>query len=202
MPIRPPEIGFFETRLTSVRVGISKLIRLSGWPSSEPYWSRLARNRFDDSQPIRPGQFGLTYAGDSLRTAFAESIIHSGGSVTFSDGSHVVARTALTGRFKIGFTHDKRATLRLADLTGPALKRLGLNNDVSAGDDYTVTQQWARAIHDCDVRWDGIRYVSRQCNDSYAYAIFERSGLRAVDQGPLLGQELDRLCAYFHVVAI
>ena len=53
----------------------------------------------------------------------------------------------------------------LADLTGAALKALGLNNDISASGDYTTSQAWARAIHGSSPRWDGIRYVSRQVDD-------------------------------------
>lgn len=52
----------------------------------------------------------------------------------------------------------------LVDLTGVALKALGLNNDISASADYTTSQAWARAIHGASLRWDGIRYVSRQMN--------------------------------------
>jgi hypothetical protein len=60
---------------------------------------------------------------------------------------------------------------------GRALKALGLNNDISATNDYTVPQQWARAVHDASPRWDGVRYVSRQMNKGVAYAIFDRSAL-------------------------
>jgi len=50
--------------------------------------------------------------------------------------------------------------LVLADLTGAAIKSLGLNNDISASVDYPASQAWARAIHDPSPRWDGTRYVS------------------------------------------
>lgn len=50
----------------------------------------------------------------------------------------------------------------LADLTGKALKGLGLNNDISAGDDYAAPMAWALAIHEHAKKWDGILYVSRQ----------------------------------------
>ena len=47
---------------------------------------------------------------------------------------------------------ERRKTLVLADLTGAALKSLGLNNDISASSDYTASQAWARAIHDASTR--------------------------------------------------
>lgn len=76
---------------------------------------------------------------------------------------------------------------------------LGLNNDVSAGDDYTMTQLWSRAIYDSDPRWDGIRYVSRQSNRGFAYAIFDRSGLRKARYEAIEKVERDLLCTCFRV---
>jgi hypothetical protein len=79
---------------------------------------------------------------------------------------------------------------------------LGLNNDISASSDYTVPMAWAKAIHEADPKWDGIRYVSRQHNDGYAVALFERSGVTKARTRKLAGKELDALCAEFRVVAI
>ena len=92
--------------------------------------------------------------------------------------------------------------LLLADLTGTALKKLGLNNDLNAGDDYAVPMAWARAIHDADGKWDGIRYVSRQQNQGLAVALFERSHVRKARSHKLKGTALDDLCDEFGVVAV
>ena len=46
-------------------------------------------------------------------------------------------------RWAIQFSHPTKEELVLADLTGEGLKALGLNNDISAGNDYTLTQLWA-----------------------------------------------------------
>ena len=88
------------------------------------------------------------------------------------------------------------------DLSGAALKALGLNNDISATADYTASQAWARAIHDASPRWDGIRYVSRQMNKGFAYAIFERSGLRKLRAEKLKARQVDDLCDRFNVTAV
>ncbi len=61
---------------------------------------------------------------------------------------------------------------------------------------------WARAIHAADVKWDGIRYVSRQHNGGFAVALFERSGVTWSGARKLQGEELDRLCDLFDVVAL
>jgi hypothetical protein len=96
----------------------------------------------------------------------------------------------------------KAPKLVLADLTGAALKTLGLNNDISAGSDNRTSMPWARAIHDADRTWDGILYVSRQRNDMLAVALFERSGVSKTRPLKLGGKALDQLCDEFGVVAV
>jgi hypothetical protein len=108
----------------------------------------------------------------------------------------------LTERSVVRFICDRRKTLVLADLTGAALKSLGLNNDISASADYSVSQAWAQAIHSASPRWDGIRYVSGQMNKGFAYAIFERTGLRKLKVEKLKARQLDDLCDRFNVTAV
>jgi hypothetical protein len=113
-----------------------------------------------------------------------------------------VPQADLTERSIVRFRRERRRTLVLADLTGEALKALALNNDISASDDFTVSQAWAQAIHDAGTRWQGIRYVSRQMNKGFAYAIFDRSGLFKLSAERLKGRFLDELCDRFNVVAL
>jgi hypothetical protein len=151
---------------------------LSRYPATEPYWS-AGVYRFDDPDTASTGStgaFGTCYTASTIEVAFAESVIHECG--RFVAGSYEVPAAELTERSVVRFTCARRKSLVLADLTGAALKALGLNNDISASEDYTMSQAWSRAIHGASPRWDGIRYVSRQMNKGFAYAIFERSGLR------------------------
>jgi hypothetical protein len=97
---------------------------------------------------------------------------------------------------------ERRKTLVLADLDRGGAQGLGLNNDISASADYTASQAWARAIHGASPRWDGIRYVSRQMNKGFAYAIFERSGLRKLRAEKLKARQVDDLCDRFNVTAV
>ncbi|HEY6353948.1 MAG TPA: RES family NAD+ phosphorylase [Burkholderiaceae bacterium] len=120
----------------------------------------------------------------------------------FADGTYEVPAIELTARSVVRFICERRKTLVLADLTGAALKSLGLNNDISASADYTTSQPWAQAIHGTSVRWDGIRYVSRQMNKGFAYSIFERSGLRKLRAEKLKARQLDDLCDRFNVTAV
>jgi hypothetical protein len=108
----------------------------------------------------------------------------------------------LTERSVLRFACDRRKSLVLADLTGAALKALGLNNDISASADDTASQDWARAIHGASPRWDGIRYVSWQMNKGFVYAIFERSGMRKLRAEKLKARQGDDLCDRFNVTAV
>ena len=199
MSLRLPETGTFEDLLRPVRVEVSSLVRLSRYPATEPYWSSGVY-RFDDPDPGRAGEFGACYTAGSIEVAFAESVIHESG--RFVDGAYEVPSAELTERSVVRFACDRRKTLQLADLTGAALKALGLNNDISALADYSVSQAWAQAIHDADPRWQGIRYVSRQMNKGFAYAIFQRSGLKKLRSEKVKVAQLDALCDLFNVAAV
>ena len=199
MSLRLPEPGSFEGLLRPVRIEVASLVRLSRHPATEPYWSGGVY-RFDDAEPGRAGAFGTCYTASSIEVAFAESVIHECG--RFVSGSYEVSASELTGRSVVRFACDRRKSLVLADLTGAALKSLGLNNDISASADYTTSQAWAQAIHGASSRWDGIRYVSRQMNKGFAYAIFERSGLRKVRAEKLKARQIGDLCDRFNVTAV
>jgi len=199
MRLRLPEPGSFEDLLRPVRIAVASLVRFSRHPAIEPYWS-AGVYRFDDPEPDRAGAFGTCYTASSVEVAFAESVIHECG--RFVGGSYEVPAAELIERSVVRFACQRRKTLVLADLTGAALKSLGLNNDISASADYTATQAWAQAIHDANPRWDGIRYVSRQMNKGFAYAIFERSGLLKLRAEKLKVRQVDELCDRFNVTAV
>ncbi len=199
MAVRAPEPGSFEDLLRPARIEIASLLRLSRHPATEPYWS-TGVYRFDDPDPGGANRFGTCYAASTIEVAFAESVIHECG--RFAAGSYEVAAAELTERMVVRFTGERRKTLVVADLTGAALKALGLNNDISASADYAASQAWARAIHGASPRWDGIRYVSRQMNKGFAYAIFERSGMRKLRAEKLKARQLDDLCDRFDVTVV
>lgn len=172
---------------------------MSRRPATEPYWA-AGVYRFDAPQPLRAGAFDTCYAASTIDVAFAETVIHEAG--RFVAGSHEVPAAELTERSVVRFRCERRRTLVLADLTGKALKSLGLNNDISASNDYAVAQAWAQAIHDASPSWDGIRYVSRQMNKGFAYAIFERSGLAKLRADKLKARQVYELCDRFNVTAV
>jgi hypothetical protein len=197
--LRLPDPGSFEDLLHPIRIEVASLVRLSRHPATEPYWS-TGVYRFDDPGPGGADAFGTCYTASTIEVAFAESVIHECG--RFVSDSYEVPAAELTERSIVRFACDRRKSLVLADLTGTALKALGLNNDISASADYTASQAWARAIHGASLRWDGIRYVSRQMNKGFAYAIFERSGLHKLHAEKLKARQVDDLCDRFNVTAV
>jgi len=197
--LRLPEPGSFESLLRPARVEVASLLRLSRYPATEPYWS-AGVYRFDGPDAGPGAVFGTCYTASNIEVAFAESVIHECG--RFVGASYEVPIAELTERSVVRFSCERRKTLLLADLTGAALKSLGLNNDISACTDYTTSQAWAQAIHAASPRWDGIRYVSRQMNKGYAYAIFERSGLRKLRVEKLKARQVNELCDRFNVTAV
>lgn len=174
-------------------------MRLSRNPATEPYWS-AGVYRLDDPDPDGADALGTCYTASTIEVAFAESVIHECG--RFLGGSYGVPIAELTERSVFRFACERRKTLLLADLTGSALKALGLNTDISASADYVTSQTWARAIHGASQRWDGIRCLSRQMNQGFAYAMFKRSGLRKLRAEKLKARQMDDLCDRLNVTAV
>jgi len=96
--------------------------------------------RFDDPDPGSADEFGTCYTASTIEVAFAESVIHECG--RFVRGSYEVPAAELTERLVVRFACERRKSLVLADLTGAALKALGLNIDISASVDYTPGKTW------------------------------------------------------------
>ncbi len=193
MAIRLPKPGTFEHLLTPVMVPVASLVRLSARPAGEPFYGRTGSGRFDAPHARSSAPpFGVCYAADSLETAFCESVLHENSA--FDGAAHVIAATELARCRVVRFRRTLgSADLKLVDLTGDALKKLALNNDLSSAANYAGPQRWAAALHHCDASLEGIRYVSRQRNSHYAYALFERSTLSVASIHTLTEAELDLL---------
>jgi RES domain len=137
--LRLPEPGFFEDLLRPTRTDVAWLMRLSRHPATEPCWSPGVY-RFDDPDPGGADAFGTCHTASTIEVAFAETVIHACG--RFVGGSYEVPAVELTERSVVRFACERRKTLVLADLTGAALKALGLSNDISASADYAASQAW------------------------------------------------------------
>lgn len=111
------------------------------------------------------------YAADTTDAAIAETLLHDvplvGGQITpsvYEDRRMSMLRTT--------------RVLRMASLMGLGLRRLGVTADqvtTTAASQYDRTVDWAHAAHEAG--FDGIAYMSRQCNSDRAYVFFgDRTG--------------------------
>ena len=158
----PPDINKFK--LATVICNPVRLFRVSAFDTNEPYFGRTGANRFDDPERI----FGTCYFGYSLRVAIAETLLHD--EIPIGNGFEVT-ETLMENRFVIRVAGD---ALRLANLTGVPLKRLGGHADLSATVNYGVTQAWSRAVYDHPALVDGFIYMSRHLNSEKAVVLFDR----------------------------
>ena len=188
-------------KVRPVEVPVSGIFRLSKFPRTEPYFARQAQYRFDDPEgAVGAATFGVLYVAQDPETAFCESIIHANS--LYSKGTYQVASAEFKARHLVCYKRQPNPNMFLADLTGDGLKALGLNNDISASDSYTIPQQWAAAIHSAHPTLDGIRYVSRQRNNAYCYALFDRCSVERASYAELPDDLADLLCRKFNVVRV
>jgi RES domain-containing protein len=118
-------------------------------------------NRFD----APAGEFGVLYVGRDAHCAFVETFLHATG-VRFVTTAELSRRTLSVV--------EARRPLRLVDLRGRGLARMGADGALTAGTDYALTQKWSKAIHDHPRQPDGILYRARHDPSRSAAAIFER----------------------------
>jgi hypothetical protein len=142
------------------------------------FFGRTGRYRFD----APGGEFGVLYAGRDAHCAFIETLGHN-------TGLRLVASVDLRAR---GLARIESAwLLRLVDLTGAGLARLGADERLCAGG-YAIAQQWALALAQHPEQPDGLCYRSRHDPTRLCVAIFEQAGvaLSAHSVGSLASPDL------------
>ena len=113
------------------------------------YFGHRGSSRFDAPN----GEFGVCYFGTSLDCCLVEVLS--------------AEREPDSGRLLL-------ATTRLSEFYA-SVARLGIDQRVTGGDDYNLSQRWAAAIHGHASMVDGIFYATRHHNQLYAVALFERA---------------------------
>ncbi len=96
--------------------------------------------------------------------AFIETLGHT-------TGARVITQSALHNR-GIAELHTRRP-LRLVDLTGAGLARIGADERLGTGD-YTVAQRWSAAFFRHPQKPDGLCYRSRHDPDRLCAALYQR----------------------------
>lgn len=134
-------------------------------------------------KPTRFAFFGdpvvpVLYAAETERAAIAESLLHD---IPLTGGQ--LTQSAYQDRRMSQLTTNRE--LRLASLMGLGLRRLGVIADqvtTTAAAHYDRTVLWAEAAH--TTGFDGLVYMSRQCNSDRAYVFFGDRTDDAFDRDP------------------
>ena len=179
LALKKPTKEFGKTSINPTLLIPGELLRFSRYSKDEPFFGRSGANRFDDYRKRKP--FGTCYFGLTLNVAFAETVLHDEMPVR---GGFDIAVQELENRYVVSFTGQP---LRLLDLTGPTLKRLGIDPSLSTIIPYDLTQQWSVAVHQHKDQYDGFMYMSRHMNTEKAIVLFDRAEpkIKAVSYDPL-----------------
>lgn len=144
--------------LTSVE---GTLYRISHQRFADPiYWSRRGLYRLDS--PV--ADYGVLYTGRTFETALLE---------VFGDqwlDSRIAARDFLK-EFDVCELRLQRH-LKVVNLSGKELNRLGTDANIFASLAYDVTREWARAFMEHPDKPQGIRYPSRKNERLHNFALF------------------------------
>ena len=144
---------------------------------------RSGLSRFD----APAGEYGVLYAACDAHGAFVETFGRSGGDRLVTTG---ILRDRALARI------EASRSLRVVDLAGSGLARLGADARLTTGD-YRIAQRWALALWRHPDQPDGLYYRCRHDPSRCAVALFDRVApvLRALPVGRLADGELAPLLA-------
>jgi hypothetical protein len=168
-PIRLALRPHLPLSLTTVNVDPAGLIRVSNHNTGEPYFGKSGWNRFDDPHLVLSARYGTSYFGESLSVAVAETLLHDR---TPSAGYFYIEPTRIAQAYVVEFTGSP---LKILDLTGPELRRMGGHAGLTGTPHYKTPQNWSSAIHNHLDQVDGFLYMSRHLNNEKALVLFERA---------------------------
>jgi hypothetical protein len=169
MALQPPAADFSDLPLHIKEVSVTSLKRVGRRNTGEPYFGKHAAYRFDDPNK----RFGTCYCGQQLDTAIAETVLHD---EVPEKGLFKIRQEDIDARYLVTFSAGAdHGMLKLADLTGQHLKRMGGDNSLSAEYPYDVTQKWGAAVNAHPANVDGFIFVSRQLNSKRAIVVFDRA---------------------------
>ena len=147
------------------------------------FFGKTGLGRFDDPA----GEYGVLYAAEDAFGAFVESFGRA-------PGRNIVSWQKLRSRplSRIGLA-GTGASLRMVDLTGAGLARIGATADLTSSH-YPAAQRWSQALHEHPSEPDGLLYRLKHDPSRTGVAIFERaSSLSSEFFGTLISPEHAKL---------
>lgn len=139
------------------------------------------KGRFDGQEQ----SYGICYLGETIEAAFIECFGRELG-IKFLTQEFIKSRNL--------FIINSERQLKLVDLFGSGLAKLGADKRLTGGD-YDLSRQWAEAIYQHPERVDGIRYYSRYDDTQLCCGLFDRSihQLQEKNTGDLIESDVNRL---------
>jgi hypothetical protein len=184
----PPPPDDLPARPLPLRAVTARWYRVHGSRHGAVFFGRAGSNRFD----APAGQYGVLYLGADPACSFIETLGRTAGRRPMSLRELSLHRMALV--------HPPRP-LRLVDVTGAGLARIGADARLFAGD-HAVARRWSLALFGHPGAPDGILYPARHDPSLRAAAVFDRvkGRWRVKDLGrlddpgnrALVGEILDR----------
>ena len=143
------------------------------------HFGKTGDHRFDDPK----GEYGVLYTSGTWLGAFIETAGHHTGN-PFVTASWLAARSLAI--------IEARRKLRLVDLRGRGLARLGADARLTTGE-LALAQRWSRALWEHPCKADGVCYASRHDPRQVSVALFDRAqrSLRAQALGSLGSRPLE-----------
>jgi hypothetical protein len=189
-PLFPPPPGFASRRLPLLHTDRSWQ-RIHACRHGALYFARSGETRCRAPN----GEYGILYAGSDIHCSFVETF----GRLGSKAGTDVrgVGMAALMTRCVSEISVAR--PLRLVDLSGPGLRRIGADARLCAGD-HRIARTWALAIWAHPDQPDGLLYPARHDPSRQCAALFDRAAdamragtpCRLIDLDPgLLGNILD-----------
>lgn len=172
-PNDAPQKGFEKRPLAISQVAKDSIWRrlyLSRYP--DPLGYGFGPSRFSDPETslTPPARFAVVYFGSSVKVCFAETILRDRGVGRIESFPLEWAELENWTCAELRVNE----TLRLVDLRGDHLVRMGVPTDVARARSPDLGRLWSRAFWSHDEKPDGIVYDSR-LNGETNIAIYDRA---------------------------
>ena len=188
---KPPQ-DFKQRELSIIEIS-NPLFRIHDQEYSALHFSRSGTGRFDGVKQ----DYGICYTGLDEYVAFIECFGRT-------LGNRAVEESALNRKL-LSLIASKNP-LRIADITGNSLTKIGADARISTGS-YLTSRAWANAIFKHPSKPDGIYYRSRHDDSKFCCGLFDSAKDQLVetslgnllqDHRQLLGKILDHY--YFALI--
>lgn len=163
---RPPRLRQPDKAFNNQKLAIKHVSKVHPWMRihlcdyAPMYFGNNRENRFDSKEQ----NFGVLYLAQELNSSFVEVFCRT-------REKHVT-----TARLEQYCVCEFRASrnLKLIDLVGPGLVKMGLDGRLATGS-YATSQSWSQAFYEHPENADGILYPSRHDPQQMLAALFDRS---------------------------